>query len=112
MDEKILKDMEERIESYTKAAKTPDFKVGEKRAKRVDEVRKGTPIGGGPANPFRVAENFEQLNKETRWSKTEFSKNSSNGHVIARVHVQDPRIPEGVVLPRISIDDEETPPTQ
>jgi hypothetical protein len=89
--ESLEQEMEERVESFQNAMKDPSKRIGSKRARR--EPNPDGPILGPVHAPV---ERFEQLNKEDRWSKTEFKGST------ARISVQDPCDPEDVVLPTIS----------
>ncbi len=77
--------MAERALNFLAALKKPTMRIGEKRAQR-------------KANPDFVApekqgvNRFEQLNKEDRWSRTEYQGTDTDGR--ASITVQDPRDPD------------------
>ncbi len=89
--ESVEREMEERVESFQKAMKDPSKRIGSNRVKR-----ERNPEGPTLGPVHEPVERFDQLNKEDRWSKTDFSSGT------ARISVQDPGDADDVVLPTVS----------
>ena len=105
----IIEEMEKRIENFQAAMKNPNKRIGKDRVK--------LPEGYTPPNPPEPVENFDQLNKEDRWSKTKFSGKDSEQALMpngkpgsagyAHISVQDPNDPVDVLLPTVKVEDSE-----
>ena len=93
-------EIEKRIANFMAAMKNPMKRVGEKRSQR-----KSNPDYVLPE--LEYVERFEQLNKQDRWSKTEFrGSNAVQGAGGARITVQDPNDRDDTVLAPINVDEE------
>ncbi len=84
-----------RIEKFTAAMKSPHKRLGEDRK----------PVTSRKVEPIAI-QRFEQLNKEDRWSTTEYWESPSrHGSAAAKIHVQDPQDVDDVQLPNITVED-------
>ena len=93
---KTERQMAERVLNFLSALKKPTMRIGEKRAKR-----KPNPDFVAP-EPVQV-ERFEQLDREDRWSRTEY-KEGDYGSGQASIVVQDPQDPDDLVCARVGKD--------
>ena len=92
-DEKIERQMVERVANFRDALKDPDKRVGENRATRTVDPDFVAPEPIGEAK-------FEQKDKQDRWSRTEYRETDSGGH--AAITVQDPRDPDDMHCTHVS----------
>ncbi len=85
--------MSERVANFRGALNDPDHRIGEKRAQRKPNPDFVTP-------EKKVVDRFEQLNKEDRWSRTEYQGTDTDGR--AAITVQDPRDPDDLMCSPIT----------
>ncbi len=102
VDKGIARQMVERATNFLSALRKPAKRVGEKRSQR-----KFNPDFAAPERI--IIERFDQLNKQDRWSRTEFrapapqrgSNPATGAH--ASISVQDPQDPDDLVCAPIPI---------
>lgn len=95
-DESTARQMAERVSNFRDALHDPDKKIGEKRAQR-----KADPNFEAP-EPVEVTR-FDQLDKQDRWSRTEY-READGGSGRAAVTVQDPKDPDDLHCTHITAD--------